>query len=217
MRTPDLCLTPALCFLEAAGTPLPELSACPSPAAAPHCSHIRFGSHLSGCRAAFAFLIEASTRCRRRQGRQRQQAANGSGRRRRATRATGAEAAAGRREGNGCAEGWPASTAATATDAEAPGQELRPAVRHCCPTCPLSDQQPQWRGSAHSRVPRARVPHAKPRARAHRPCGDHLNTRPYLGPRALSPALSLQPCVPYLVIRALSLQPGLRAHVLVGS
>ena len=59
-----------------------------------------------------------------------------------------------------------ASTAATATDAEAPGQELRPAVRHCCPTCPLSDQQPQWRGSAHSQVPRARVPHAKPRARA---------------------------------------------------
>ena len=34
------CLTPALCFLEAAGTPLPELSACPSPAAALHCSHI---------------------------------------------------------------------------------------------------------------------------------------------------------------------------------
>jgi hypothetical protein len=199
VRTPDLCLTPALCFLEAAGTPLPELSACPSPAAAPHCSHIRFGSRLSG---SVCLLIEASTGCRKFDSDNQLPTAAAAAGARRAPRE--------RKQQRGgvkeTAAPKAASTAATATDAEAPGQELRPAVRHCCPTCPLSDQQPQWRGSAHSQVPRARVPHAKPRARAHRPCGDHLNTRPYLGPRALSPALSLQPCVLYLVIRALSLQ-----------
>ena len=87
------CLTPALCFLEAAGTPLPELSACPSPAAALHCSQSHcFGSGRA-CRAAIAILFEASSRCRSRQVRQRQQATDGSGRRRRATRATGAVAA----------------------------------------------------------------------------------------------------------------------------